>query len=217
MEEFLEPLYFLFLPLVDVWFVLAHLLASFLALGAFFGFSFFSVVSFFGFAASSVSSSSPLLFLGLKFRQSSPFSGITFSEPMIRNNNALSITPPTEGKTTWLDDSNLEYTPGKLNYDTNYAISVSKGLISRNGSLFENDATLGFKTIGPVRLLSAISDSNSNNSVAVNNSLRFNFDQELDHTSTESHFSITPQAEGSFSWDSNTLIFMPNSPFQHDT
>ena len=145
---------------------------------------------------------------------------ITFSKPMqrnlLRNSNVLTITPSAEGKITWIDDSNLEYTPGKFNYDTNYTIKVSRGLISRDGSFFENDAALEFKTIGPVRLLSAISDSN-NNSVGVNNSLRFNFDQELDHTSAESNFSIIPQAEGSFSWDSNTLIFMPNSPLQHDT
>ena len=141
---------------------------------------------------------------------------IAFSKPMLKNSNALTVTPSAEGKITWLDDFNLEYTPRKLNYDTNYAIRVSKELISRDGSFFENDTTLEFKTIGPVRLLSAISDSN-NNSVGVNNSLRFNFDQEVDSTSAQSHFSITPQTEGSFSWDSNTLIFMPNSHLQHDT
>lgn len=129
----------------------------------------------------------------------------------------LKIDPPTTTQITSIGDSKMAIASEKLAYNTNYKITIPKGLSASDGTNTEEDIILDFKTIGPVKLLSTINSAESELAVGINNSLRFNFDQAVDKESTQGNFSISPKIDGTFGWEQNTLIFTPAKPFSHDT
>jgi len=144
---------------------------------------------------------------------------VVFSKNIDSNQlqKTLIIDPPTNAKIVKKDGNKITISTDKLIHDTNYKITIPKGLRSSDGTATTEDILLDFKTIGPVKLVSTVNSSESNLAVGVGNSLRFNFDQTVDKESTQSHFSISPNIGGVFSWEHNSLIFTPNSPFAHDT
>ncbi len=48
--------------------------------------------------------------------------------------------------------------------------------------------------------------------VNINSSVNVTFDQEVDHSSAESAFSLAPKVEGTFAWNGTTMIFTPLQP-----
>ncbi len=129
----------------------------------------------------------------------------------------LIIDPPTKVQIIKKDGNKITISTDKLAHNTNYKLTIPKGLSSPDGTSTTEDIVIDFKTIGPVKLLSTINSAESDLAVGINNNLRFNFDQAVDKKSAQEHFSINPNIEGTLSWEHNTLIFTPNSPFAHDT
>lgn len=100
-----------------------------------------------------------------------------------------------------------------LAFATTYRIIIPQGTRTVDGGIFEKDESLTFTTIGPVSLQSS-SPKNSETGVAAERSIRMTFDQEVDHVSAQSSFSLSPNVTGSFSWSGNTMIFDPAAPFE---
>ncbi|MFA6511815.1 MAG: Ig-like domain-containing protein [Patescibacteria group bacterium] len=123
----------------------------------------------------------------------------------------FSITPDIAGETTLSDDgTTLNFAPTKnLAYATAYDATVSKGAETAVGGSLEEDVVYSFTTIGAARI-TRTSPQDGNSGVGVNNTITFTFDQDVDHASAESHFSIKPSAPGAFSWDGNTLRYQPS-------
>lgn len=130
---------------------------------------------------------------------------------------AFTITPETEGEITWEDDKTFVFTPAQpLPKETHYDIVFTKGIVSKVGGITESDITFSFDTIGAVKV-QGWSPGPGASGVKINSSIYVTFDQQVDHASAQSHFSISPSVEGTFSWNGNTLIFSHSSPFGYST
>lgn len=138
---------------------------------------------------------------------------INFSESMDQKSveEHLMLEPKTNMNLNWTDEQTLVITANSLKYDTNYSIKLTAGTKALSSGFISEDITKTFTTIGPVRVAS-ISPKDKWSAVATNTPIKITFDQEVDQTSAESKFSISPEVPGSFSWNENTLIFTPSSP-----
>jgi len=54
-------------------------------------------------------------------------------------------------------------------------------------------------------------------SVASDNSIKIRFNQDVNHVSAQSKFSIVPNISGNFSWKGDTLVFTPENSFSFNT
>lgn len=128
----------------------------------------------------------------------------------------LSLTPNTEG--AWsIDGTAALFTPAAgFIADTTYTVTIPQGFTTTEGGFFEKDASYAFTTIGAVKVV-AMSPGAGATGVAVDRTIRIDFDQAVGHASAESKFSITPEIAGSFSWDGATMIFTPSSNMSLDT
>ena len=130
----------------------------------------------------------------------------------------ISVEPAFAGTIVLSEDKKLSIIPKKLEFETPYEIKIAKGTKSIDGTYTEEDIVLDFKTIGSVKIVSASSVwENQNENIGVKNSLSFNFDQEVDKISAQNNFSITPQVDGTFTWNGNTMIFAPSHLLAYDT
>lgn len=130
---------------------------------------------------------------------------------------SIVIDPPIEGTLSQKDGTTLAILPKNLSFNTNYKITIPKGLESPDGTVTEDDIVMEFKTIGPAKLISTVSSADISSSVGVNNEIRFNFDQKIDHQSALDHFTINPPVDGTLNWEGETLILKPKENFSHDT
>nr|MBN1229189.1 Ig-like domain-containing protein [Anaerolineae bacterium] len=77
---------------------------------------------------------------------------IYFDQPMdsLSVEHALSISPPLEVDTTWVDDSTLRITPerGQLNRATRYTVTISTVATASNGLGFEEAVNVEVETVG---------------------------------------------------------------------
>lgn len=129
---------------------------------------------------------------------------------------SISINPAVHGDWT-MEESTAIFSPVEpLQPDTTYTVTIPKNLSVDGGRFFESDADYIFTTLGAVKAV-AYSPGAGATGVAVDRSIRIDFDQTVDHQSAEDAFSITPDVQGSFSWDGATLIFSPSSHMALDT
>jgi uncharacterized protein YvpB len=140
--------------------------------------------------------------------------GITFSQEMDHKSveDSISITPSTSLQFTW-NGSLLTIKPQILKSDTRYTITLPKGTMAKDGGFLEEDIVHSFKTIGPARV-SAISPQDGWSAVSVHTPIKVTFDQEVDHTSVQKKFSISPLTPGDFTWDGNTMVFTPKDSLE---
>lgn len=144
---------------------------------------------------------------------------IEFSKPMDKKSveSNLSINPTTAlGRFHWADDQTLSFKPNKLSFETEYSVKLAQGTRSLEGGRTEEALIQTFTTIGPVQI-SSFNPGNNLTAISLMSPVQVTFDQEVDHNSAESKFSLTPQVKGNFSWKGNTLIFAPSEPFLFST
>lgn len=142
---------------------------------------------------------------------------MSFSQEMDRQSvqeNFL-ITPEVEGQFRWTDDKTLHFDASPLKEDTEYRVTIKNGAKSTAGFL-EGDIVKTFKTIGPVRITHT-SPTAKQAGLNIHTPISITFDQEVNHTSAESKFSLSPTSQGSFSWKGNTMTFTPSSPLSYST
>lgn len=136
---------------------------------------------------------------------------ITFDQAMAKATDRVVFQTPGSG--SWKDDKTFKFTPTKLEPGVTYKYTLQKGLASQAGGLFETDQVLQFSTNGAV----SASIGPSSGEVATNANVTVAFDQAVDHGSAESHFAITPTANGNFSWSGNTMIWKPSTDLAYQT
>lgn len=127
---------------------------------------------------------------------------------------AWSLTPAVTGTFTWKDSNQFTFIPSSgLAKNTLYKITIENSASTKFGTGFDANFTSQFTTIGPIT--ASISPANNASSIPLNRSITVAFNQEVDHISAQTHFSISPQVEGIFSWQSNTMTFKPNTNYQN--
>ncbi|HLC94140.1 MAG TPA: Ig-like domain-containing protein [Patescibacteria group bacterium] len=77
------------------------------------------------------------------------------------------------------------------------------------------DSTYSFKPSETERhiVVSSSSPQDLEDEISVSSPIIITFDQEVATESAQSHFSISPYIDGSFSWIGKTMTFVPTSPF----
>lgn len=127
------------------------------------------------------------------------------------------ISPTISGKFEWPDDKTLIYKPAtNLAYETSYRVIIKAGPKDEQGGFIEQDIVYQFTTIGHVRV-SRFSPANGSSGASVHSKIYIYFNQEVDHSSAERLFSLSPHCPGTFSWKSNTMIYSPSAEFARDT
>jgi uncharacterized protein YvpB len=144
---------------------------------------------------------------------------VVFDEPMIQSEveTAFSIDPDVEGQITWKDDRTFVFTPNEvLPKETLYKVTFAKGIHSVSGANVAEDIVFEFETVGTVKVI-GYNPPNGYVGANENTNISVVFDQEVDHASAQSKFSISPAINGTFSWNGNTLIFDPASVLSAST
>ena len=143
---------------------------------------------------------------------------ISFSQEMDRASveKNFSISPSVSGTFIWTDDKNVEFKTTNLEFNTAYKMRIPKQTASKSGGFLISDIEKSFVTIGAVTVEKFYPD-NGLKAVGINNQIKVGFDQEVNHTDAESKFAINPTTSGTFSWEGNTLVFTPTSPYKYST
>ncbi len=110
----------------------------------------------------------------------------------------------------------MTFKPVGLEYETKYTVKIAQGTKSEPSGFIEKDVVKSFSTIGRVKVTESYPENNWD-AVSIEAPIKITFDQEVDKSSAESLFSIEPKIDGDFSWEGNTLIFKPSSPFSYST
>lgn len=143
---------------------------------------------------------------------------INFSQKMDRMSveKNFSVDPAVSGQFKWVDDANLTFKPYKLNFGTEYKVKIAKGTQSQDGGFLETDLINTFKTIGSVKV-SQFSPQDKWTGVNIRSPIKVTFDQEVDRSSAENLFSVTPKFNGKFTWEDNILSYTPIDPLSYTT
>ncbi|MFH1367257.1 MAG: Ig-like domain-containing protein [Patescibacteria group bacterium] len=143
---------------------------------------------------------------------------LIFNEPVNINSvkEKISILPELAGEWETDDQQTYIYKTDSLAKDTEYTVKISQGLKTLAGGYFTEDSNHTFKTVGPVKL-SHSTPADGSVGVSVGGALKLVFDQNVDHLSAQSHFSIKPAKEGDFSWEGEVMIFRPKSALSFNT
>jgi len=135
---------------------------------------------------------------------------IVFEQPMDRESveSRFSIAPGVEGTVGWEDERTFLFTPGNgFPKETEYRIAFEPGMRNVYGGVTEKELAFEFETIGKVKVL-GISPLNGTYKLdPEKTNVVVEFDQEVDRTSAEKKFSISPSVAGNFVWDGNKMIY----------
>lgn len=128
----------------------------------------------------------------------------------------VKIDPEVRGEWTTADEKTYRFIAEDLAYGTDYSIVFTAGMTTSHGGYLPQEAIYTFSTIGAVEV-SRFSPTSGSTGVDTGSSIRVTFDQVIDHFSAEGVFSLTPEVDGTFSWEGTTMIFTPSAPFAFNT
>lgn len=145
---------------------------------------------------------------------------IVFDQEMDRDsvNRHFSIIPDIPGKILWQGQDTFIFTPDRpLQKGTSYTITFSKGINSLTEGTTNDDSIVSFATVGIVKVASfnPISEAYGVDPLTANISITF--DQAVDQTSAQKHFSITPGIASTYVWSGNTMTFMSSGKLDYST
>jgi uncharacterized protein YvpB len=130
---------------------------------------------------------------------------------------SFSISPELPGKLEKTDDYTYIYTPTQaMTKATKYDLKLAQGIRSVKGGITEKDILHSFTTIGRVKVTGFSPGYNSGN-IKRGTNINVTFNQQVDHASAQSKFSISPAVDGAFSWNGNTMIFNPSTELSYQT
>jgi uncharacterized protein YvpB len=142
---------------------------------------------------------------------------VVFDQEMVpaEVEKSFTISPEVKGTITWVDEKTFSFKPeGKLTKATHYDLIFAKGMKSKFEGKTENEIKVGFDTIGPVEV-AGTTPSNGRTGISTTSNIQVTFNQEVDHASAQSKFSVAPAEAGTFSWSGNTMIFNPSGSFAY--
>lgn len=144
---------------------------------------------------------------------------VVFDNKMDRSSveKLFSIKPELKGTIKWKNDKTFIFTPKEgLPKATHFKVVFDKGLKSSLGGYIEEEIVYEFDTIGRVKVIGWLPGYNAGN-ISVASSVNVTFNQQVDHPSAQSKFSISPNISGSFTWNGNTMTFNPNGNLGYQT
>jgi outer membrane protein assembly factor BamB len=164
---------------------------------------------------------------------------VIFSEPMNKPLTKIGfrITPNPSGAFNW-DDTGKEmsfFPASKLNYETKYTITLNSSsaqdlagnlLDGNNNSISEgspiDDYGWSFTTISepvndisPPKIITTYPEDKTD-FVNVNTNIEIIFDEEMNQSSSQNAFSLSPMITGTFRWDFNNMIFDPDADLEYN-
>lgn len=144
--------------------------------------------------------------------------------------NPLSIEPPIEGATEWLNTSMLLFTPSEpLRGSTTYTVTIDMGLTAIDGATLAEDVVWQFTTRAPevVSIYPGVSPDNywyQRSIQRLDTPVTVTFSQPMDRDSAEKAFSLVhieteEPVAGSFTWneDNTEFTFQPDDLLQLNT
>lgn len=152
-----------------------------------------------------------------------PIVPLTVREDMANFPSPIRMLPDIQGKGEWLNTSIYTFKPsGLLQANTSYSVLVGAGLTSTDGAVLPEDYVFNFTTqsVSVVQYSPMMGEAD----VALDSSVQIRFNQELDHATVESAFSLRPaessnKVSGTFKWADDGLgfQFVPDNMFDYDT
>ncbi|MDZ7798104.1 MAG: Ig-like domain-containing protein [Patescibacteria group bacterium] len=135
---------------------------------------------------------------------------INFSQEVDLNSflEKVKISPELSGQWTTSDNLTFIFEPENMVKDMKYEVLILKDLKTKNGGYFEENSLHSFTTKGPVKMINSFPQA-GDTGILVNSPIKTTFSGSVDHSSAQNHFLIEPAIEGDFSWDNNTMIFIP--------
>jgi hypothetical protein len=126
--------------------------------------------------------------------------------------HAFSIKPPISGEFKWNDSNSFLFVPGTLlEPETDYQIILDSLLADVYGKKTGEPFIFYFST-EPTRVVYN-TPQNGASAVSRSTQLLISFNAEMNQTTVQSAFQMTPTVSGQFRWDSNSSFrFVPNTP-----
>lgn len=128
---------------------------------------------------------------------------ITFSEPIDPESKQF-IEFSLAGTGDWQSDTVYQFKPEKVDPGATYAYTIKAGLRSKRGGITTEDDARNFTTTGAVAVSGMSPWGQSLKQSA--QTLKFTFDQPVDHASAESLVSVSSGTITGRSWQGNTLL-----------
>ena len=139
---------------------------------------------------------------------------LTFSEAMNTSSaqSAFSTFPGTTGSFSW-SGKIMTYTPdSNLTYNTTYNVIVGTGAMDLAGNNLSVPYEWNFTTMEQDMTNPTVIDySPKGTNVSLASMISVNFTEAMDQESVQSSFSAIPATKGSFSWNGNTVKYIPDS------
>jgi len=147
---------------------------------------------------------------------------VTFSESMNESvtQEAFTISPAVSGDFSWSGNT-MTFAPDILAYNTEYTCTVSTDAKDPAGNYLASTYTWSFKTAysgdTTAPTISSVTPSNGAANIATIPTIVAAFNEEMNESSAQEAFTISPSVSGDFSWNGNTMTFTPGSELSTDT
>ncbi len=136
---------------------------------------------------------------------------LTFESPLKEDslNGKININPQVEGDISLSEDKKQVIFKPKSEFtkNTEYTVTIGKGITNTMGGYIEEDINIAFKTPGYVKLSSSSPWNGAKDINIATKSISLTFDQPVNKESVEKLWSISPSINGSFSWKDNTVYY----------
>jgi uncharacterized protein YvpB len=143
---------------------------------------------------------------------------INFDESMNTSDviKHLSISPPIQLNPKWKDDDKtLVLSHDAFAKDTEYTVTLTKGLTTAKGGILENDAVFHFHTAGRLTVMN-VTPAKGATSISNKTTIKLTFDQNVPKSIAD-HLTISPNVSGKIVTTDNTLEFTPDAPLSYET
>jgi len=122
------------------------------------------------------------------------------------------ITPDLSGSWQKKDEETFSFKSKGMLKDMQYSVVIKTGLKTKEGGFFAEDSIHSFTTKGPLKLVSS-SPAAGDTGVLVSQQIKLEFNGSIaSPQEAQDKFSITPAVSGKFSWQGNSMIFIPDQP-----
>ncbi len=142
---------------------------------------------------------------------------IVFDQPMDEEsvNDSVRVTPDVSVRKKWDNKTNtLTLEHSGLTNDTEYKVTLIKGLKTERGGTLTSDTEYTFRTAGALKLTDSNPAGGDKN--AQTNAIRLTFDQNVPQNITE-YIDISPDIEGNFKVAGNVVEFTPKDGLKRQT
>jgi uncharacterized protein YvpB len=141
---------------------------------------------------------------------------LIFKQPMNTRSveQSLHLNPPINFHISWPGNQKMILNPdSSWDLGQTYTLTIKDTAESIDGGSLTEPVSYKFTIIDQIALTtSAIAQA-----IHVDQPINLSFDQPVDTSSVQSHFQISPAADGSFLWNNNQLTFTPTSLLDYQT